>query len=95
MRLLSTLLSLIFAALLVVFVTHNTQTVSLNFWPLAIEISMPQALMALIFFALGTLFGGFMTLPRLWRGTWEKHKLTKEIARLNKTNDQDSGKDPL
>ncbi len=84
MRLISTLISLAFLAILATFVTHNTTVTELNFWPFDIKLSMPTSLMALIFFALGCMFGSVLTIPRLWHASRDKRKITKEVKKLEK-----------
>lgn len=84
MRLISTLLSLISLIILVTFVTHNTETITLNLWPFDIQLSMATSFMALVFFALGCLFGSILLIPRLWRSSWQQKKLAKAVNKLEK-----------
>lgn len=88
MRLLSWLISLPLFAAIIIFVLQNRVQVTLNFWPLDAQATLPLSLLSLGLLIVGFLLGVFVTGISHYRAKFELYRLRKDLdkahtARIN------------
>jgi len=88
MRLFSWIVTLPIFLAVIVFVLQNRMQVSLSFWPLDAEASMPVSVLSLGLLILGFLVGSFLTGFAQIRAHIEVRRLRKEVANLRKELDE-------
>ncbi|MBN1382909.1 MAG: LapA family protein [Deltaproteobacteria bacterium] len=78
MKILYTIVVVLFVLLVIAFSLENTAAVQLSFFGLIEEITIPTYILIFFTFLAGVIFTGFM-------GIIERFRLTRTITRLNKT----------
>ncbi|MBN1664572.1 MAG: LapA family protein [Deltaproteobacteria bacterium] len=78
MKVIFTVILVLFVMLIIAFSLDNTAPVQLYFFGLIEKITIPTYMLIFFTFLLGVIFTGFM-------GIIERFRLTRTIARLNKT----------
>jgi uncharacterized integral membrane protein len=78
MKIIFTIILVLFVLLIIAFSLENTAPVQLSFFDLTEKLTIPTYVLIFVTFLVGVIFTGFM-------GIVERFRLTRTIARLNKT----------
>ena len=78
MKVIFTIILVLFVMLIIAFSLENTVPVQLHFFGILEKITIPTYMLIFFTFLVGVIFTGFM-------GIVERYRLTRTIARLNKT----------
>lgn len=82
MRLLTWFLTLPLFVAVVVFILQNRMQVTISFWPLDAEATMPVSVLSLGLLIVGFVMGSLMTGVAVFRSGWQARRLRGEVAKL-------------
>ncbi len=82
MRLITGLLTLPIFIAVVIFILQNRMQVTISFWPLDAEATMPVSVLSLGLLIVGFVMGSVMTGAAVFRSSWQARRLRGEVAKL-------------